>query len=626
MKRILFVFLLVLSCVALWAQQSEDEKLALQYYKDKEFDKAITLFEKIQNQKPNSYIYYYYYASLMELERYADLEKLTKKQIKAFPNVQRYKVDQGYAYERAGDNAKAEKIYQDLIKNLSAKEFSVQELYSAFYSRAKYDYAIETIMKGRKMLNNSYLLSKELLSIYQHLNQTDKIIEEVLSLVKDDNSANMEPAQNALQNLLLDDDDNQKYLAVKGTLQKYSQKSPDNICYLMLLSWINQLHKEYGEALILAKAIDKRQKTECIRTYDLACVAADNHDYTTAIEALEYIVSKGESVHNYVQAKMKILDVKYLQLTETYPIKMVDAINLERNFKKVLDENGMHSGTADWIRKYAHLLAFYVNKPQEAVDVLTEAMNNATRDPKEKNQFKIDLADVQLYMGNVWDATLNYSQVNKDLPNDDLGNEAKFKNAKLSFYIGEFDWAKSQLDVLSSATTKLIANDAIYFSLLISDNQEEEEEEDYGEEEDTTYLLFEKPSTNMPLLKYAEADFLIFQNKDDKALEKLDSVIALAPFGTLVDDALYQKALIFIKRKDYLGAEALLKNIIENHGTELLADDAVFKLAELYEYYIKDIPKAMEYYQKILKDHSGSLFVVEARKRYRALRGDNVIE
>ena len=623
MKRILFVFLLVLSCGALWAQQSDDEKLALQYYKDKEFDKAITLFEKIQNQKPNSYIYYYYYASLMELERYSDLEKLTKKQIKAFPNVQRYKVDQGYVYERSGDNAKAEKIYQDLIKSLPAKEFSVQELYSAFYSRAKYEYAIETILKGRKMLNNSNLLSKELLSIYQHLNQTDRIIEEVLSLVKDDNSANLEPAQNALQNLLLDDDDNQKYLAVKGTLQKYSQKSPDNICYLMLLSWINQLHKEYGEALILAKAIDKRQKTECIRTYDLACVAADNHDYATAIEALEYIVSKGESVHNYVQAKMKILDVKYLQLTETYPIKMVDAINLERNFKKVLDENGMHSGTADWIRKYAHLLAFYVNKPQEAVDVLTEAMNNATRDPKEKNQFKIDLADVQLYMGNVWDATLNYSQVNKDLPNDDLGNEAKFKNAKLSFYIGEFDWAKSQLDVLSSATTKLIANDAIYFSLLISDNQEEEEEEE-GEEEDTTYLLFEKPSTNMPLLKYAEADFLIFQNKDDKALEKLDSVIALAPFGTLVDDALYQKALIFIKRKDYLGAETLLKNIIENHGTELLADDAVFKLAELYEYYIKDIPKAMEYYQKILKDHSGSLFVVEARKRYRALRGDNV--
>ena len=413
-----------------------------------------------------------------------------------------------------------------------------------------------------------------------------------------------------------------KYLLVKSTLQRYSQKNPNNISYMQLLYWVNQLHKEYGEALILAKAIDKRQKTECVQTYDLALLAADNHDYATAIEALNYIISRGEEVSNYLRAKMKILDVRYLQLTETYPIRMVDAINLERDFKKVLDENGLHSGTSDWIRKYAHLLAFFVNKPQEAVDVLTQAMNNATRDPKEKNQYKIDLADVQLYMGNVWDATLNYSQVNKDLPNDDLGNEAKFKNAKLSFYIGEFDWAKSQLDVLSAATTKLISNDAIYFSLLISDNLTEEEEDE--EDADTTYLLFEKPNTNLPLQKYAEADFLIFQNKDDKAMEKLDSVIALAPFGTLVDDALYQKALILIKRKDYLGAEALLKKVVENHGTELLADDAIFKLAELYEYYLKDIPKAMEYYQKILRDYSGSLFVVEARKHYRALRGDSV--
>ena len=623
MKRLLFVLLALLLCGPIVAQQSDDEKLAMQYYKDKEFDKAITLFEKIQAQKPNSYIYYYYYASLMELERYADLEKLCKKQVKSFPNVQRYKVDQGYAYERAGENAKAEKIYQDLIKNMPAKEFSVQELYSAFYSRSKFEYAIEAILKGRRQLNNPQLLSKEIITQYQHLNQTDKIVEEVLSLVANDNEKQLEPAQNAIQNLLLDDEDNRKYMLVKSTLQRNSQKDPTNISYMKLLLWVNQLHKEYDEALILAKAIDKRQKTEGVNVYNLAVTAADNRDDETAIEALNYVVSKGEDASNYMRAKMKILDVRYQQLTETYPIKMVDAINLERDFKKVLDENGIHSGTADWIRKYAHLLAFYVNKPQEAINVLTEAMNNSSRDPKEKNQFKVDLADVQLYMGNVWDATLNYSQVSKDLPNDDLGNEAKFKNAKLSFYIGEFEWAKSQLDVLSSATTKLIANDAIYFSFVISDNQMEEEEEDETDA-DTTYLLFEKHSTNPPLQKYAEADFLIFQNKDDKALEKLDSVITLAPFGTLVDDALYQKALILIKRKDYLGAEALLKNVIENHGTELLADDATFTLAEVYEYYIKDLPKAMEYYQKILKEHSGSLYVVEARKRYRALRGDNV--
>lgn len=621
MKRTLLIFLLALTCGALFAQQSDDEKLALQYYKDKEFDKAVVLFEKIHSQKPNSYIYYYYYASLMELERYNDLEKLCKKQVRNFPNVQRYKVDLGYAYERSGETAKAEKQYQELLRNLQAKEFSIQELYSAFYSRLKFDYAIETILKGRKLLNNDKLLAKELIGIYQHLNQTEKIIDEALNLVKEDDNQFLDQARTAIQNLLTDDEDQMKYNTVKTSLQKYIQKYPNNISYLNLLLWIHELHKDFPAALELAKAIDKRTKQEGLKTYPLALTAADNKDYETAIEALNYIISKGESANNYVLAKMKILDVRYQQLISTSPVRMVDAINLEQDFKKALDENGIHSGTTEWIRKYAHLLAFYVNKPQEAIELLTQATAN-TKDAREKNLFKIDMADIQLYMGDIWEASLNYSQVDKALPNDALGSEAKFKNAKLSFYIGEFEWAKSQLDVLSAATSKLIANDAIYFSLLIADNLEEEEED--GDEEDTVRMLFSQTTQNLPLKKYAEADFLIFQNKDDKALEILDSVIALAPFGTLVDDALYQKALIFIKQKNYLGAEALLKKIEENHGTELLADDAIYQLAELYEYYLKDIPKAMEYYQKIIRDFSSSLFVVEARKHYRALRGDNI--
>jgi tetratricopeptide (TPR) repeat protein len=317
---------------------------------------------------------------------------------------------------------------------------------------------------------------------------------------------------------------------------------------------------------------------------------------------------------------MKLLDVKYMQLTESSPVKMVDAVNLEQDFRKVLDENGLHSGTMDWIRKYAHLLAFYVNKPQEAMDILNQAMAT-TRDIKEKSQYKIDLADVQLYTGNIWDASLNYSQVDKDLPNDILGNEAKFKNAKLSFYIGEFLWAKSQLDVLAAATTKLISNDAIYSSMLISDNLEEGEGLEDGS--DSTLLLFQNSEGNLALKMYAKAEFLIFQNKDDEALKALDSVMILSPFGSLVDDALYQKALIYIKQKNYFEAEKLFKRIIENYGDQLLADDAVFQLAELYEYYLKDIPQAMEYYQKILKEYSDSLYVVQARNRYRTLRGDS---
>lgn len=618
MKKAIFILLLLFSCAGVAiAQQSQEEQLAMQYYKDKEYDKAVELFEKIHAKKPDSYIYYYYYHALLELERYNDAEKMLKKQVKAYPNVQRYKVDLGYVYERSGDNAKAEKIYQECLKNMQAKETAVSELNNAFMSRGKYEYAAEAIQKGRKLLNDEQYLSKNLISIYKILHMNDKIIDEIIALVKTDNEKYEKDVQTAIQDLLVDDDDDQQYMAIRTALQKFSQKYPNNILCIKELYWISQLHKDFEEAFVLAKALDKRLKVEGVYTYELATVAAENHDYATAIEALNYIIKRGEETHNYVQAKMKILDVKYMQLIETSPVKMVDAVNLEQDFKKALEENGIHSGTMDWIRKYAHLLAFYVNKPQEAIEVLNQAMA-ATRDAKEKNQYKIDLADVQLYIGEIWDASLNYSQVDKDMPNDVLGNEAKFKNAKLSFYIGEFSWAKSQLDVLAAATTKLIANDAIYSSMLIADNLEEEERD----ETDTTMTLFGNSEGNLALKMYAKAEFLIFQNKDDEALKALDSVMILSPFGTLVDDALYQKALILIKQKNFFEAEKLLKRIVEDYGDQLLADDAVFQLAELYEYYLKDVPKAMEYYQKILKDYSDSLYVVQARNRYRTLRGD----
>lgn len=618
MKKAIVILLLLFSCAGVAiAQQSQEEQLAMQYYKDKEYDKAVELFEKIHAKKPDSYIYYYYYHALLELERYNDAEKMLKKQVKAYPNVQRYKVDLGYVYERSGDNAKAEKIYQECLKNMQAKETAVSELNNAFMSRGKYEYAAEAIQKGRKLLNDEQYLSKNLISIYKILHMNDKIIDEIIALVKTDNEKYEKDVQTAIQDLLVDDDDDQQYMAIRAALQKFSQKYPNNILCIKELYWISQLHKDFEEAFVLAKALDKRLKVEGVYTYELATVAAENHDYATAIEALNYIIKRGEETHNYVQAKMKVLDVKYMQLIETSPVKMVDAVNLEQDFKKALEENGIHSGTMDWIRKYAHLLAFYVNKPQEAIEVLNQAMA-ATRDAKEKNQYKIDLADVQLYIGEIWDASLNYSQVDKDMPNDVLGNEAKFKNAKLSFYIGEFSWAKSQLDVLAAATTKLIANDAIYSSMLIADNLEEEERD----ETDTTMALFGNSEGNLALKMYAKAEFLIFQNKDDEALKALDSVMILSPFGTLVDDALYQKALILIKQKNFFEAEKLLKRIVEDYGDQLLADDAVFQLAELYEYYLKDVPKAMEYYQKILKDYSDSLYVVQARNRYRTLRGD----
>lgn len=620
MKKLFLLFFLFFSLLG-FAQRDPQEKLAIQYYQNGEYEKAKEIFKPIYEKNNSSYIYVYYYQVLVEMQDYKELEKVAKNQHKKFPKVQRYIVDLAYVYEVSGNTSKAVKEYEDAIKNVPNVENSYKELYNAFLYKAKRDYAMETLLRGRKQLNNPKLFSKELTNLYLQLKLYDNVIEEAITLLADDDAKYMATAEQNLQNLLMDDEDGQRYLKIKSKLQETIQKHPNNQSYVSLLYWIYQLNKDYPAAFILAKSIDKKRANDGATVYTLARSMANNREYDLAMEALKYVISKGESSSYYYSAKYDLLNLRYQKLISTYPIDLNAAKALEKEYQKVLDENGVHEGTSDVVHKYAHLLAFFVNKPDQAINLLDTAMRYADRDIKEKALYKMDKADILLHIGEIWDATLLYSQIDKELPNDTIGHLAKFKNAKLSFYIGEFAWAESQLDILRAATTKLIANDAMYLSFVISDNLEEEEED---EEEENNALFQENQTNNQALRYFARADFLIFQNNDAEAMKYLDSVLIVTPFGKLNDDVYYLQAQILIRQKDYFTAETLLKKIIDVYSFDLLADDAIFLLAELYEYYMKDIPQAMEMYKKLLKDHSNSIYAVDARKRFRELRGDEI--
>ena len=620
MRRFLLTCLIILAASLMFAQQTPEEQLAIQYYKDGEYEKAGELFEKITLTKRNSYIYYYHFQTLYELHDLDKLEKLAKKQCKLFPEQQRYKIDLGFVYEMSNQIGKAEKEYQNAMKDMAAKDYSIRDLYSAFLSKGKREYALNTLLKGRVLLNDDKLYTKEITGIYSQLGRTDKLFEEAVALVKDNEAKYLPQAEEIIQNALIDDENQQKYQTIKVLLQKNMQKFPENDCYTLLLAWVYQVNKDFPEALVLAKALDKKNQEDGTRLIQLATSAQQARNYDIAIEALEYVTAKGKDAPQYDNAVNKLLDIKYQKISNTFPVKMQDLTSLENDYRKFVNEKGLGACSTDVVMNYSSLLAFYLNKTNEATTLLEDAIKTSNREAKQLNEYKVKLADILLYMNNVWDATLLYSQVDKDMPNDEIGQTAKFKNAKLSFYIGEFAWAKSQLDVLRAATSKLIANDAMYFSLLISDNEEEDEEEEEGDEEDS--LLFAQAKTNIPLQYYAKADFLLFQNKVEEAYVMFDSVMIMSPFGTLVDDALYQQALILIKKKDYITAEQLLRKIEESHSTELLADDALFKLGDLYEYYIHDPNKAMECYRKLMRNYPSSLYVTDARTRFRTLRGD----
>ena len=588
----------------LWsvAQPSTDEQLASQFYQNKQFDKALDYYENLFNKKSNQLYYSPYLNCLLETKDFKKAEKVVKKQIKQNPDNLNFMVDLGTVYTRSGEPEKAKNAWEQTVKAIKMDE-QVFNLASAFISVQQYDFAIATYMKGRKISQNDYPYSFELAEVYNIKGDKLAMIGEYLDVLET-NDSYIQTVQNALQTSFNNESNPQQNELLKTELLKRIQKNPDRTILSELLIWMQIQLKDWEGAFIQAKALDKRKKEDGARVMGLAQLFAQNESYDISIRAYQYVLTKGKSNYFYTEARKELLVVTYRKIIKG-KYNSTELLELEKNYNLTIDELGKSASTVGLLKNMAHLQAFYLNKTKEAIELLEEAIELPQVEPHLKADCKLELGDILLVTGDIWEASLRYSQVEKEFKHDAIGQEAKFRNAKISYYTGDFKWSQSQLDVLKGATSKLIANDAMDLSLLIND-------------------ALAIDSNTVPLLMFARADLLAFQNKDELAIQTLDSIPLLFPNHALADDILYKKAQLEIKHGKYTEAATLYENILSNYGTDILADDALFKLADLNENQFKNVDKAKELYQQLIEKYPGSLYVVEARKRFRKLRGDTI--
>ena len=585
------------------AQQTE-EQLGVQYYNNRELDKALATFESLYSRNPSQFNYLYYTNTLFELKEFDKAEKIIKKQLKANPQDPRYQVDLGYLYIMQGDITKGRKIYENCLKDLQPDKMQIYNLSYAFSNRRETEYIIRTYLRGRALLNERSTFAFELAYTYEALGSTEQMIDEYLNLITS-NPQQMTLVQNRLQAWLSDDVDNTKNDTYRKILLKKSQQNPDEILYNELLLWHSIQQKDFQFAIFQAKALDRRYGENGQRIFDLATLCVSNENYEAAIDGYKYIIKKNSSEDLVMRSRIELINTQFIQYKNSFSQDKNRLLLMKQEYTTLLSEMGKTPFTIPLILNLAHLQAFYLDETDEAIQLLLQAINIPRVHLENQAECKLELADIYLFSDEQWEATLLYSQVEKTFKNEPLGHEAKFRNAKLSFYIGEFGWALAQLDVLKAATSKLIANDALELSLLISDNIEED-------------------SVTLPLSMYAKADLLEFRNRDQDALAVLDSILILYPMHSIDDNVLYKKAEINSKNGKFDVAATFYSEIIEKYPYDLLADDALFNLAGLYENQLNDKSKAMQLYEKILTQYPGSLYVVDARKHFRALRNDAV--
>lgn len=604
-KFILFLFAFALVHSFSFAQpgKSTDEQLAMQFYQNKEFDKALDYYEKLYNKVSPQIYYTPYLNCLLETKDYKKAEKIIKKHIKQNSESLNFNVDLGTVYVRLEQPEKAKREWENAIKLLRTDD-QVFPLANAFIVIREYDYAIAAYLKGRKISQTNYPYSFELADVYRTKGDQLSMINEYLNVLET-NDSYIQSVQNALQISFTNEANSKQNELLKTELLKRISRNPDKTILSEFLIWMQIQLKDFEGAFIQAKALDKRKKEEGVRVMGLAQLFAQNQNYDLATKAYQYVIAKGKDNYYYTNARMELLNVSFTKIVSTGNYSAADLIELEKNFNITISELGKSASTAPILKNLAHLQAFYLNKPKEAIALLEETIALSQLPTIVQAECKLELADILLMTGDIWEASLRYSQVEKSFKHDAIGFEAKFRVAKISYYTGDFKWALAQLDVLKGATSKLIANDALELSLTISD-------------------ALAIDTNESPLLIFAHADLLAFQNKDEEAKITLDSINKLYPNHALADDILYKKAQLELKHGRYNEAAAYYDTIVKNYGEDILGDDALFKLADLNENQFKNIEKAKELYQQLLEKYPGSLYVVEARKRFRKLRGDVV--
>ncbi len=604
MKKLFLLVLVLASATCLRAQPGMDEQLAAQYFQQGDYEKAILYYEKLYKQQPTDYYYEQLFKSHVGLQQIEEAQKLVKERMRKQDGDPRYPIDLGSLYKLTGDTDKAQKEFDRALKMMRADQGSIRSVANHFQRVEELDLALQAYERGQRMMNDEVGFQFEIASLHAQKGDVPKMIIAYMDLLAA-NEAYIQSVQNALSRFLDFSMADARTEALRTELLRRIQRDPSRTIFQELLIWLYIQQKDLTAAFIQSKALDKRNDEGGLRLMELARIATANKDHATAYKCYDHVVSLGKNDGNYLLARTGAVHTRYQQLTEQPEPSLADLQELDQRMANTLSELGLNKGTLELLRERAHLKAYFLEQQAEAIELLEEGIYLPGIEVKSQAQLKLDLGDIHLLSGDIWEASLLYSQVDLDFKYDVLGHEARLRNAKVSFYSGDFLWAQAQLEVLKASTSKLIANDAMELSLRITDN-------------------LGLDSNAAPLSFFARAELLRVQHLYDRALLTLDSLDQEYPMHSLGDDVLYERYRIAHARRQYEQAAGFLQKVIELHPLDILVDNALFELAKLYEGPLADTEKAKEYYQKLLFEQTGSIFVPEARERFRALRGDQL--
>jgi tetratricopeptide (TPR) repeat protein len=600
LKRYAVGIMLVMP-VGLMAQKQEIQ-LANQYYEQKEYEKAKSIYQKLIRKEENErWVYKNYISTLQKLKEGNEAEKYIKKLIKNKPENIAYKAEYIIFLEDQNKIDEANKNGMRLVNEVTSDSLKTEKMAGYFLENERIEWAEKVYMEARHKSGKENAFAIQLANIYRMKNETVKMVEEYINIAAE-NKSNLTGLQNILQDNLTKQEDLEKFEQI---LIAKIQREPGQSVYSDLLIWYYIQQKEFTKAFFQARSLDKRLKLEGAKVMEIGLISLQNKEFKSASNIFEYLVKEYPKSSNYPTARRYLILSKEELVKQTYPINKDQILSLITDYQSLINELGKTAQTAEALRSMGMLHAFYLDQKEEGLNYLKEAIKIARAENDLIAKSKLDMGDIYLLKNEPWEATLLYSQVEKSNKEQPIGYEAKLRNAKLSYYKGDFELAQGHLDILKMATSREIANDAMDLSLLIQDNMAMD-------------------TLGEAMKEYAFVELMLFQNKNREALQALEKILEKYPKHSITDEVYWLKAQIFMKENQNKKAIEELEKIVTYYPLDILGDDAHFLMAKVYEEKLGEKEKAMELYQNHLTKYPGSIYIAESRKRFRQLRGDNV--
>jgi tetratricopeptide (TPR) repeat protein len=588
------LFSVVLFFITLFVQ-AQNEQLADNYFDRGEFEKALISYEELLKAQPGNFNYFIRTVECnQQLQQYDVVEKALTERLARFKQANTL-VEIGYNYQLQKDINKANKYYEEAIDKIIKTPTEVYGVAYQFEKRGLVDYALkayQTALDKEPKFNFNFQMAL----IYGQKGDLNMMIEKFL-IESYANPQNLTMIQNQLSRFMIEDTSVDFNESLKKALLTQVQKTQD-VFWNQYLSWYYTQLKEYGKAFIQEKAIYKRNPETFANIVNLAQLAIDDKENEIAKEILQFVLENTKDLDLQIQSHSYLIDMKIASATpKEYP-----AIDVELD--ALIKEFGVSPYSLILLKTKANFVTFNLKNPELGKQIL----KNCLEMPIDKYQsagVKMDLGEILLFEEKFNQALLYFSQVEEEMHNDVLGQEASFKTAKTSYFKNDFEWANHQLKVLKSASTQLIANDALDLFLLISDNTVED-------------------STQVALKKFARADFFLFQNKKQDALAAFQAILKEHKGEPIEPSALLKIGKIYEQDNDFTSALAQYKQILDNHKECIYIDEALYFSAEIYNQ-LKDFENAKPLYEAIIMNHQDSIYFVNSQKRYRQLRGDKEI-